>query len=206
MSKNVLYSKPQQVCYLRASLIILAALSFSFKPIISLLFIAFSELLDMVDGYLARKTNSVSAFGTIADMLIDRLTPIFCFGMLMVLKPSLMLVWLLLLAADLLGHMAMLYCALLSPSVSHHKQLFVGVNPVLNLYYAEKGIKRSFMVLSIVFYDLALLALAFNFIWPAVLPTFWLALITMLGGIKVYIHLLHLYYSFNLSLSIHETH
>ena len=200
--KQILCSPPQWVCFIRLSAMLMAFLLFQSHPFMSLSLVISAESLDMLDGYLARKFNATSDFGTIADMIIDRLTPIFCFYMLIGLEPQWAPFLSLLLALDLLGHMAMLYSALLIGNLTHHKKLFSTINPLLNLYYAPSGIKRSFMVLSIFFYDLALVSWLAYLISPNLLPLPLLTLLTGLGAIKVYIHLLHLYYSFKLSLPI----
>ncbi len=199
-NKQILFSPPQLVSLIRILAVISAFFSFHSQPLTSIGLICFAESLDMIDGYLARKFNVVSAFGTIADMIIDRLTPIFCFTGLISLAPAWSASLSLLLAMDLLGHMAMIYSALLINNVSNHKELFIGVNQLLDLYYAEKGIKRSFMVLTIIFYDFALIAWLLYFIKPNLVPTSLLTMLTLLGSIKIYIHLQHLYYSFKLAL------
>ena len=199
-AQSILLSPPQWVSLVRIFSVVTAFFIFHQRPLLSITLICFAESLDMLDGYLARKYNAVSAFGAIADMIIDRLTPIFGFTTLISLAPLWSAPLSMLLALDLLGHMAMLYCAILKKDICHHKSLFVGVNRLLDLYYAESGIKRSFMVLSIIFYDLALMAWIINFILPNLMPTALLIALSILGSIKVYIHLQHLYYSFKLSL------
>lgn len=201
-AKQILLSPPQLICFSRLCAIIAAFCTFHNQPLLSLCLILSAESLDMLDGYVARKLNKSSAFGTIADMIIDRLTPIFCFTALISLKPHWSSGLSLLLALDLLGHMAMLYSALLIGDQSHHKKLLAHTHPLLNLYYAPKGAKRLFMVLSIAFYDLALISWILYFIFPLHMPMLLLSFFTLLGSMKVYIHMLHLYYSFKLSLPI----
>ena len=198
--KQILNSPPQWVCFIRLAAQLTALLIFQTQPYISISLLVMAELLDMLDGYLARKYNATSAFGTIADMVIDRLTPILCFSMLISLHPKWGAIFALLLALDLLGHMAMLYSALLMGNLTHHKKLFSNINPLLNLYYAPTGVKRFFMVSTIVFYDLALATWLIHFLNDALVPSLLLWSITALGTIKVYIHVLHLYYSFKLTL------
>lgn len=198
----VLWSKPQKVILIRIACILTAFSCFHWTPFLSLLLVAVSEALDILDGYFARRHNQVSAFGTIADMLIDRLTPIFCFSALIILKPQWAMIFSLLLAIDLLGHMAMIYCALLSPNIKHHKALFKNSHRHLNLYYAEKGYKRTFMAGCIFFYDTALFSLIAACLTPLYFSTLFLGCISLLGLTKVYIHLLHIFYSFKLSLSL----
>jgi phosphatidylglycerophosphate synthase len=199
-AQNILLSPPQWVSLVRIVSVITAFFIFHQRPVFSIALICFAESLDMLDGYLARKYNAVSAFGAIADMIIDRLTPIFGFTTLISLAPIWSAPLSMLLALDLLGHMAMLYCAILKQDICHHKTLFVGVNRLLDLYYAEKGIKRGFMVSTIIFYDLALISWLLHFIQPSLIPMPVLMALSILGSVKVYIHLQHLYYSFKLSL------
>lgn len=187
---------------LRLVLILAAFAVFNYLPYISLLCVLCFELLDMFDGYIARRTKTVSSFGTIADMILDRLTPIFCFSVLIVIFPKWASLFALLLAADLLGHMAMLYCALLSRNIQHHKLLFRSHNKILDLYYADKGLRRFVMVFCIAGYDLAMVSLIIIGLKPGVINLYFLQLILLWGASKVIIHLLHIYYSFKISLSI----
>ena len=197
---NTLLSPPQIVSAIRLTFILSALLGFQRSPVLCVFLVAIAELMDMLDGYLARKYNAVSAFGAIVDMVIDRLTPIFCFTALISLLPAYTGLFSVLLALDLLGHMAMLYCAILQKDIQHHKNLFVGVHWLLDLYYAKAGHKKSFMVLTIVFYDIALLAGLLHLVAPQLMPMVILIPALVLGSIKVYVHLLHLYFSFKLSL------
>lgn len=200
--QQILYSKPQFICLVRIASVLIAFALFPLWPLISLTLMVIAEALDMVDGYLARKYQAVSAFGTIADMLIDRLTPIFCFTALIILRPQWAPLFSILLAIDLLGHMAMIYCALLTPNIKHHKQLFQDVHWLLKLYYANSGIKKSVMVLCIFFYDLAMMAWIVSLLYFDGDQGLFLMSLTMLGAIKVYVHFLHIYYSFQLSLNL----
>lgn len=197
---QTLLSPPQGVSLVRVSCILSAFVLFHSHALFSISLVCFAELLDMLDGYLARKYNAVSAFGAISDMVIDRLTPIYGFTALISLAPNYTAIFSLLLALDLLGHMAMLYCAILKKEVRHHKHLFIGVSWLLDLYYSKEGLKRSFMVSTIVFYDLAILSWLLYLIQPALIPYPVLISLTVLASIKVYIHLQHLYYSFKLAL------
>jgi len=200
---QILFSKPQFVSLIRLVMMLCAFIMFSSVPLISISLVIISELLDALDGYLARKEDKVSDFGAIADLLIDRLTPVFCLTMLITLAPAWVAILSLILAIDLLGHMAMLYSALLTPNISHHKKIFIGANKLLTLYYAENGFKRSFMVLNIIFYNLAMLAWILYFLLPHFLSLSTVILLTILGSFKFYIHLLHIYYSFKITLGSH---
>ena len=198
--RNILLSPPQLVCYTRILLACIAVFIFHAHPFISMSLMIVAELLDMLDGYLARKLNQISNFGAIIDMITDRLSPICTCLIIVSLAPSWSAILTLFLALDLISHMAMLYSALLSGSSENHKKCLVKTTPILTLYYAPSGKKRCFMVLTIVFYYFAQIFWMIYLISPSYMPYPLLLTFTALGAIKVYIHILHLYYSLKLSL------
>jgi phosphatidylglycerophosphate synthase len=191
----------QWIGYLRLTLIISAFLSFSRAPYLSVLFVAVAEFLDMADGYLARLLNEETAFGRVLDLLLDRLAVIFACSALIALAPRYFGLFSAILALDLLGHMAMLYSAMLSKPINSHKNVFIGQHMLLDWYYG-KGKQKVVMVMSIVCYDLTLGLGILYLISPSDFLLIGLKGVACLGLFKVYIHALHLFYSFKLVMNV----
>lgn len=97
---------------------VLAALSYIFldSPILSLILLWTSGLLDVVDGTLARLTNKQSSFGTILDISFDRIVEI-CLIVALVLKnPDISFLSIILLALILLSMTIFLSVGALAPN------------------------------------------------------------------------------------------
>lgn len=197
-TKHILLLPPQLICYARLFLILIAFIIFNHQASISLFLVFLSECLDMLDGYVARAIQYETPIGSILDFIIDRLAVIFGFSVLIALRPTYFPIFSFLLAIDLLGHMAMLYCGMLFKNISNHKKLFHNLHFLLDWYYAT-GKRKWFMVFTIVSYDIALFFLILYCLTPNAYLLRMALFFSVLGIIKAYIHLLHLYYSFKLT-------
>lgn len=196
-TKPLLLQPPQIVSYVRLFLILAGAFLFNYHAYFSLLLLTIAECLDMLDGFLARKAQLETSLGQVLDLLIDKLSVVFVFSVLIKLLPAYFAVFALILAIDLLAHMAMLYTGMLLKKVKTHKAIFQHKHALLDLYYAQ-GRKKVFMVFSIICYDFSILLFILYALSPSNFLYGLVVLFTTLGCIKFYIHVLHLYYGFKM--------
>ncbi|KAF3952127.1 hypothetical protein ACB098_07G146900 [Castanea mollissima] len=127
---------PNIIGYLRIIMNITAfALCYSNKWLFSVLYI-FSFVFDGVDGWCARKFNQVSTFGSVLDMVTDRVSTACLLVILsQVYRPG--LVFLSLLALDIGSHWLQMYSTFLSGKVSH-KDVKDSSNWLFKAYYGNR--------------------------------------------------------------------
>ncbi|XP_022683806.1 probable CDP-diacylglycerol--inositol 3-phosphatidyltransferase 2 isoform X1 [Setaria italica] len=96
----------------------------------------FSFVLDGVDGWFARKFNQASTFGSVLDMVTDRVSTACLLALLsQCYKPG--LIFLMLLGLDITSHWFQMYSSLLSGKTSH-KDVKHTNNWLLKLYYGYR--------------------------------------------------------------------
>lgn len=150
---KVLLFVPNIIGYVRLLLLGAAAVSAAsgasgcFFP-----FYTASQLLDLADGYAARRLKQVSVFGACLDQLLDRLSTCLLYVLNAVAYPTYSGAFFWLLLADVGGHWLHFFASTAAGAASHKK---VDEAPLLlQYYYTVKG----FMALCIVCYEGILLS------------------------------------------------
>ena len=129
----VFYYKANIVDYVRLALL-LGAFYFSHKcPFAFLGLYALSQLMDMLDGYMARKYDQCSTFGAVLDMVLDRASNSMFYVLLGAFYPEWTFVFGTVALLDLCSHWTLMYSAV--QCAKHHKTC---TNPVLRFYYTPK--------------------------------------------------------------------
>lgn len=72
MNRRILFNVPNIICYVRILLVFTGCLFFNHNVFIT--FIVISALLDIADGYFARKLNQETRFGEWLDVVVDLFT------------------------------------------------------------------------------------------------------------------------------------
>lgn len=93
---------------------------------------AVSQLLDAVDGVAARAFDQCSSFGSLLDMLTDRMTSLCLMLLLGDLYPSYQSFWRWMVVLDLVSHWSQMYISLSEGEKSHKG----GRNGILQFYYS----------------------------------------------------------------------
>ncbi|RCV33405.1 hypothetical protein SETIT_7G081500v2 [Setaria italica] len=127
---------PNIIGYFRIIINFIAfAVRYSNKPLFAILYF-FSFVLDGVDGWFARKFNQASTFGSVLDMVTDRVSTACLLALLsQCYKPG--LIFLMLLGLDITSHWFQMYSSLLSGKTSH-KDVKHTNNWLLKLYYGYR--------------------------------------------------------------------
>jgi CDP-diacylglycerol--inositol 3-phosphatidyltransferase len=118
---------------------------------LAILLYSLSALLDAFDGLAARLFNQSSVFGSILDMLTDRVSTV---GILMTLGHlyvDYFFVFQMLLIIDIVSHWVHFFSASLQGKVSH-KISDSQTNPLMRLYYENKLVLTSICALEQIFY------------------------------------------------------
>lgn len=126
----VWFYKANIVDYIRLALLLSAFLVSQCSPFLFVFFYGSSQLMDMLDGHLARKYDQCSKFGAVLDMVLDRASNSMFFVLLGTLYPRWAFVFGALALLDLCSHWTVMYSAVLLGK--HHKER---KNPLLRFYY-----------------------------------------------------------------------
>jgi len=118
------------VDYVRLALLLAAFAVAQHLPGLFLVLYAASQLMDMLDGHLARLLGQCTSFGAVLDMVLDRASNSMFFVLLSTLYPAWTFGFSALALLDLCSHWALMYSSLLEHK--HHKQCR---NSLLHLYY-----------------------------------------------------------------------
>ena len=130
MNKVFLY-KANIVDYVRLVLLV-GAFAAHTRPYAFFALYALSQLMDMLDGYMARRFDECSAFGAVLDMVLDRASDSMMFVLLGMLYPAANALFGGLALLDLCSHWTHMYVSVLCHH--HHKEC---TNPVLRFYYRK---------------------------------------------------------------------
>ncbi|CEO98956.1 CDP-diacylglycerol--inositol 3-phosphatidyltransferase [Plasmodiophora brassicae] len=93
---------------------------------------AVSQLLDAVDGVVARAVNQCSKFGALLDMLTDRMSTTCLLVVIATKDPSRWAFFTFIIVLDLVAHWAQMYSSLMAGIQSHKEN----TNPILKFYYS----------------------------------------------------------------------
>lgn len=149
------------VGYIRVLLLIAGLCVTQEHPLWGGLLLAMSGLLDMLDGFLARKLNQSSGFGAILDYALDRATAACFFGFVAFFYPFLWVPCTLLLSLDIISHLFHLQASHLQDKTSH-KNLAENDPWILRMYYGSK----CKLALTCLIHDLFLGSLFFYKFYP----------------------------------------
>lgn len=127
---------PNLIGYSRI-ILALTALCIAFKsyPTMCVCY-AMSQILDALDGHVARAFNQATNFGAVLDQVTDRLSTVGTLILNSVVYPQYYWVFALVLICDLGGHWVHTFASIMAGSESHKK--IPSAWPVLKLYYESK--------------------------------------------------------------------
>eukprot|EP00727_Mastigamoeba_balamuthi_P011228 m51a1_g6728 putative cdp-diacylglycerol--inositol 3-phosphatidyltransferase (214) ;mRNA; r:187844-188817 len=129
---HVLLYYPNLVGYVRIALVFAAFWSSDKCAMGFIACYGLSELMDMLDGHLARRFNQSTLFGAVLDMVTDRSATAMLMVLLGQLYPQYLMLWTSLVLLDLCSHWTQMYSAVLTGK--SHK---VCKNPILRFYYKK---------------------------------------------------------------------
>ncbi|KAA1071356.1 CDP-diacylglycerol-inositol 3-phosphatidyltransferase [Puccinia graminis f. sp. tritici] len=136
--ENVFLFLPNLIGYTR---IILAAVSLhfmSYHPIYCTIAYIISQLLDAVDGQVARMLGQTSKFGAVLDMVTDRCTTSCLLCFLSSVYPQWAIMFQSLIALDFASHYIHMYSSMVAGSKSH-KTVSKKQSRILHSYYTNSG-------------------------------------------------------------------
>ncbi|MBW0462499.1 hypothetical protein O181_002214 [Austropuccinia psidii MF-1] len=138
VKENVFLFVPNLIGYSR---IILAAVSLhfmSYHPIYCTIAYIISQLLDAVDGQVARMLGQTSRFGAVLDMVTDRCTTSCLLCFLSSVYPNWAIMFQSLIALDFASHYIHMYSSMISGSKSH-KTVSKEQSRILHSYYTNSN-------------------------------------------------------------------
>lgn len=184
---SVVWYLPNLIGYFRILFTFAAVILIFHFPLIAITMGAISQILDALDGALARRFHQCSALGTILDYSIDRMFVGCWMIVLTVLFPHLWLLFMLILSFDLVSHLFHLYASIQQGKMNHKEQDdHQGV--VLQFYYSN----RLFMFLVCLFHDLWILTMLIYYFYPNRACLTAVIIFTPFMIFKGYIHLIQL--------------
>lgn len=178
--ENVFLFLPNLIGYTR---IVLAAVSLhfmSYHPIYCTIAYIISQLLDAVDGQVARMLGQTSKFGAVLDMVTDRCTTSCLLCFLSSVYPKWAIMFQSLIALDFASHYIHMYSSMVAGSKSH-KTVSKKQSRILHSYYTNSntlflfcaGNELFFVCLYLAhWYDQPLLTGRSNYMGTTTLPTF----------------------------------
>ena len=129
---------PNIIGYVRAGLLV-AAMWFSLtNPILTMVSYGLSQLMDLFDGMAARHFDQSTKFGSVLDMVCDRVSDAVMLAILAALYPQYCWFFYLDIALDIGSHWYQMY-ATLACGEKHHKEAKSGYW-LLELYYHNKKV------------------------------------------------------------------
>jgi len=128
---KVFFYRANIVDYIRLILLVAAFVCHN-NPYLFFILYALSQIMDILDGKLARKFNECSSFGAVLDMVLDRSSDSMMFVMLGMMYPKYNVVFGFLALLDLCSHWTHMYASVLEHH--HHKEC---TNPILKFYYKQ---------------------------------------------------------------------
>ena len=128
---KVFFYRANIVDYVRLVLLVGAFVAHN-HPYVFFVLYALSQLMDMLDGYMARKYDECSSFGAVLDMVLDRASDSMIFVLLGMLEPACNALFAFLALLDLCSHWTHMFASVLGHH--HHKEC---TNPLLRFYYQK---------------------------------------------------------------------
>jgi CDP-diacylglycerol--inositol 3-phosphatidyltransferase len=180
--------------FIRIALLVSLFATLRQYPMISVSIYSAVLLLDGVDGYLARRFNQTTAFGTILDMITDRASVALLLLVLSIIDQARWWLYASLLLIDLSSHLAIIYSTAIAQKQSH-KQTLMQSHAIMKLYYG----KRWFLSLICASHDFCLCAIYLYIFMPSAALLWCMSILSIGLLIKTYIHLLQLYYAFKIA-------
>lgn len=126
---------PNIIGYFRFLFAFMAIFTYLDHPIITIVLLSVSEILDAFDGMAARKFNQSTNFGAVLDMVCDRATDAMILAMLGALYPQFAFIFYGDIILDLTSHWFQMYASV--SSGEHHKKI-VNRFKLLDIYYTNK--------------------------------------------------------------------
>ena len=196
---SVVWYIPNLVGYIRI-ILTLIAVAFIFKyPPVGIFFGFISQLLDALDGTLARRLDQCSALGTILDYAVDRMFVACWMIVLTVIEPQFWFLFVLILSLDLVSHLFQLYASQ-QKGKNSHKDQDEHQGGLLKYYYRHP----AFMFNVCLFHDLWILAIVINHFYPSHYALIAIGLLTPFMLFKGLIHILQLLSSSRLLIALHH--
>ncbi|KAJ1841854.1 phosphatidylinositol synthase 1 (CDP-alcohol phosphatidyltransferase1), partial [Coemansia sp. RSA 2708] len=143
---DVFWFVPNLIGYSRVVLAAMAVFGMYYEhPCLTFVSYALSELLDVADGYYARKLNQCSKFGEVLDMVTDRCTTTVLLTYLAQLYGSrvLALIFCLIISLDISSHYMQMYSQLITGK-TNHKQMDQNAHWILKAYYTDRKVLFAF--------------------------------------------------------------
>jgi CDP-diacylglycerol--inositol 3-phosphatidyltransferase len=137
MPSTVYFFWPNLIGYARILLACAAFYMCFSNPYLFYSFYAVSQLLDAVDGNVARAFGQETRYGAVLDMVTDRCSTAALLTVLSYFYPNYILIFAFLIALDISSHYAHLYSSLLHGKTSH-KKVDEKQSRLLRLYYGNR--------------------------------------------------------------------
>jgi CDP-diacylglycerol--inositol 3-phosphatidyltransferase len=137
--KEVYWLLPNLIGYLRIFLVVSAFCICFTHPYWFTFLYGSSQLLDSIDGYLARRLNKVTTYGAMLDMVLDRVSTAALLVILTHFYPAYIKFIISLMLLDIISHFLHIYSALLYGRKSH-KAIANNNHYLLKLYYGNSKI------------------------------------------------------------------
>ncbi|KAJ2806636.1 phosphatidylinositol synthase 1 (CDP-alcohol phosphatidyltransferase1) [Coemansia guatemalensis] len=144
--KDVFLFVPNLIGYSRVALTGAATYGMYYEhPFITFISYAASELLDVADGYYARKLGQCSKLGEVLDMVTDRCTTTVLLTYLAQLYDCrlLAILFCLLVSLDISSHYMQMYSQLITGK-TNHKQMDENAHWILKAYYTDRRVLFGF--------------------------------------------------------------
>lgn len=142
---------PNLIGYFRIFMLVCAVAIAFVQPFWSFIAFFISGLLDMADGYCARRLKQESKMGAVLDFAIDRSTDVAIFMILVIVYPKAWIILSLILMLDIFSHICQLYSTIFL-KIDNHKLVDKSHGILLWAYYT----KRAFLVFGCLSYGLLL--------------------------------------------------
>ncbi|KAJ2157810.1 phosphatidylinositol synthase 1 (CDP-alcohol phosphatidyltransferase1) [Coemansia sp. RSA 552] len=144
--RDVFWFVPNLIGYSRVLLTAFAVFGMYYEyPTLTFISYALSELLDVADGYYARKLKQCSKFGEVLDMVTDRCTTTVLLTFLAQLYQSRLcaLAFCLLISLDISSHYMQMYSQLITGK-TNHKEMSEEAHWILKAYYTDRRVLFAF--------------------------------------------------------------
>lgn len=138
-STDVYILIPNLVGYLRALLAIGAFCICFTYPYWFVILYGISQLLDGLDGYIARRIDQATRYGAMLDMVLDRVSTTALLVILAKFYPAYTRWIIVLMLIDIISHFLHIYSSLLQGKRSH-KVISKNQHRLLKLYYGSKSV------------------------------------------------------------------
>lgn len=136
---------PNLIGYFRGLLLIIAFCICFTYPYWFVVLYGTSQLLDGLDGYIARRMKQVSLYGAVLDMVLDRVSTTALLVILSRFYPAYTRWIIVIMLLDVVSHFTHIYSSLLYGKKSH-KAISYNQHWILKLYYHHKSILATLCI------------------------------------------------------------